>query len=79
MDFKEKTTYKGIKVNRHQVWSCKIGVVDADTLYSKPGLDLPMREAVTLAFMLLFGKEPEFVFSGWNADLDKDEMDCVND
>jgi hypothetical protein len=78
-NFKEKTTIKGgIKVNRLQVWQCKIGVVDADILYSENGQDLPMREAVTAAFMLLFGREPEFLFSGWNADLDEGEADCVN-
>jgi phosphoserine phosphatase len=78
-DFKEKTVIKGnIEVNRLQIWTCKIGMVDASVLYSESGQDFPMRQAVAAAFMLLFGKEPDFLFSGWNADLEEGEANCVN-
>lgn len=78
-DFKKKVEVKGISVREVQVWSCKIGIVDAKKLYSVSGADGPMRDAVTAAFMLLFGEAPMFLFSGWNSELTDSEIRCVLD
>jgi hypothetical protein len=68
----------GIKLKPLQVWTCKVGVVDAGVMVRSSGLDFPMRQAVSAAFQLLFGKDPEFMFSGWNGDLSESERDSVN-
>jgi hypothetical protein len=77
----KKVKIKGIEVNEKQVWSCKVGFVDAHTLHPPNKYiphDAPMRNAVVAAFVLLFGREPDFIFSGWNTDLDESEMRCVD-
>jgi hypothetical protein len=58
-----------------KIWSCKIGEVDASKLPS--GADLPMRQAVARAYRELTGEEPEFLFSGWGAELDECERAVV--
>jgi hypothetical protein len=50
-----------------QIWTCKIGEVDVSKL--PHGSDLTMRQAVEEAYHLLTGEWPEFIFSGWNAEL----------
>lgn len=62
---------------RNKIWDCKIGEVDAQKL--PPGADLPMRKAVAKAFYELTGEEPEFIFSGWGAQLTEDERDEVKE
>ena len=62
--------------HKEQIWSCKIGVVDVDILLD--GADAPLRKAVEKAFIELTGKEPTFLFSGWNAELDRFEREAVD-
>jgi hypothetical protein len=57
-----------------KIWSCKIGEVDADLL--PDGADFPMRIAIAEAYRRITGKEPNFIFSGWGAELTNPER-CV--
>jgi hypothetical protein len=58
-----------------RIWSCKIGET-----YSVPhGADLPMRQAVAKAYRELTGEEPDFIFSGWGAELTESERAVVED
>lgn len=56
------------------VWKCKIGGPDAALPY---GADLPMRIAISTAYRELTGEEPEFIFSGWGAELTEPELAVV--
>lgn len=57
------------------IWTCKIG----ENVGELPdGADSPMRDAVIEAYRKLWGREPEFVFSGWGGALTQGERDCVN-
>ena len=59
-----------------RIWSCKIGET---VMTSMPkGADGPMRAAVSKAFKELTGFEPDFVFSGWNAELTTGEREVVD-
>jgi hypothetical protein len=60
-----------------KIWSCKIGEVDASKL--PRGADGPMRDAVARAYRELTGEDPEFLFSGWGAELTPGERSCVDD
>jgi hypothetical protein len=62
----------GIEFREWQVWECKIGAIHHSKIPPGMGADLPMRQAVAAAYMLLFGEEPIFVSSGWNADINKE-------
>jgi hypothetical protein len=53
------------------IWSCKIGGDVGDGL--PRGADGPMRDAVADAFERISGKRPEFIFSGWGAELTEGE------
>ena len=57
-----------------KIWSCKIGEI-----YELPsgGADAPMREAVRRAYIEITGKEPDFCFSGWGAELTVNEREVV--
>lgn len=59
------------------IWACKIGPADRATL--PHGADLPMRQAVQRAYKELTGAEPEFIFSGWAAELTAGEAEVVED
>jgi len=59
-----------------KIWDCKIGEVSEDILPT--GADSPMRRAVRKAYIEITGKEPDFIFSGWGAELTKSERDVVN-
>lgn len=61
---------------RNQIWECKIGEVDAGLVPN--GADLPMRMAVREAYRKITGREPDFLFSGWGAELTGDEREAVN-
>jgi hypothetical protein len=63
-----------------KIWSCKIGEVDQATLRSRfpNGADAPMREAVREAYFRLTGKQPDFIFSGWGAQLTPRERECAD-
>lgn len=58
-----------------KIWSCKIGEVDADLL--PDGADFPMRMAIAEAYQRITGKEPNFIFSGWGAELTNPERCAV--
>ena len=60
-----------------KIWSCKIGEVDAEKL--PHGADAPMRAAISEEFRRLTGEEPQFIFSGWAAELDEGERAVVED
>lgn len=57
-----------------RIWSCKIGG-DAGEL--PDGCDRPMREAIAKAYQAITGREPEFIFSGWAAQLTESERAVV--
>jgi hypothetical protein len=59
-----------------KIWECKIGEIPDETL--PDGSDAPMRQAVEAAYRELTGQESLFCFSGWGAELDKDEREFVD-
>lgn len=59
-----------------KTWSCKIGEVYPGLL--PDGADMPMRQAVANAYKALTGQEPEFIFSGWGAELTQEEREAAN-
>lgn len=65
-----------IKEPRLKVWECKIGFALKHTLPT--GADGPMREAVETAFRDMLGYDPEFIFSGWGAELTNDEQEILD-
>ena len=60
-----------------KIWTCKIGEVDNTKV--PPGGDLPMRIAITKAYIELTGVEPTFLFSGWGGELTELERAVVED
>jgi hypothetical protein len=58
-----------------KIWYCKIGEVDNSKL--KDGADLPMRIAIGAAYQKLTGEEPNFIFSGWGAELTDSEREST--
>lgn len=55
-----------------KIWSCKIGECEEKDLLRDGkyyGADTPMREAITKAYIEVTGHEPNFIFSGWGAEL----------
>jgi hypothetical protein len=59
-----------------EIWSCKIGGLNQD-ISLPSGADSPMREAVRRAYKQLTGIEPQFIFSGWGAQLTDSERSVV--
>lgn len=59
------------------VWSCKIGFANGPAL--PMGSDFPMRRAVADAFERLTGKQPDFIFSGWGAELTEGQQQIVGE
>jgi hypothetical protein len=53
-----------------KIWKCKIGGECGELRH---GADLPMRDAIALAFKEITGREPQFIFSGWGAELTEGE------
>ena len=60
-----------------KTWYCKIGEVEWGSL--PDGSDLPMREAITRAYREITGQDPDFLFSGWGAELTEPERAVVED
>jgi hypothetical protein len=60
-----------MKRKQKRIWDCKIGEVDLEKL--PKGSDSPMRKAVENAYHELTGEWPDFIFSGWDAELDEEE------
>jgi len=58
-----------------KIWSCKIG----ETNDLPHGADLPMRIAIAEAYTRITGKTPDFIFSGWGAELTEAERAVVED
>ncbi len=58
-----------------KVWHCKIGMVAEECLPQRA--DAPMRKAVEAAYQNITGKEPGFIFSGWNGELKESELAIV--
>ena len=52
-------------------WYCKIGNADGPLPH---GCDYPMRRAVERAYREITGQEPDFIFSGWSAQLTDSEQ-----
>lgn len=65
----ETTRLDKANVRQGPTWECKIGLRDDKSAVLPGGCDLPMREAVEAAFQKIVGQEPDFVFSGWGAEL----------
>lgn len=61
-------------MRKKHIWSCKIGETDS---VLPPGSDWPMRKAVQLAYQQLTGRDADFVFSGWGAELSEPERAVV--
>ena len=59
------------------IWSCKIGTLDSVEL--PLGSDQPMRRAVQDAYMKLTGRDADFCFSGWGAQLTDVQEACVSE
>lgn len=53
-----------------KIWKCKIGGQCGELPH---GADMPMRDAIALAFKEITGREPQFIFSGWGAELTEGE------
>ena len=62
-------------MNAPRTWYCKIG----EGYLRVDGADRPMREAVAAAYRELTGEEPDFIFSGWGAELTESERAVVED
>ncbi len=57
-----------------RIWKCKIG---GPAALLPAGCDYPMRESVARAFKEITGSDPEFIFSGWGAELTDGEREVV--
>jgi hypothetical protein len=58
-----------------KTWYCKIGEVSRDVL--PKASDPPMRDAIELAYINITGQQPDFIFSGWGAELTEPERAVV--
>lgn len=58
-----------------KIWSCKIGEVDETAL--PRGSDKPMRIAIAKAYKEVTGKDCNFIFSGWTAELTEGEKNTL--
>jgi len=63
-------------MKNYKCWDCKIGPKPDDL---PSGADLPMRMAIAKAYKEITGKEPEWIFSGWGAELIECEIAVVED
>ena len=63
------------KIGGRGIWYCKIGECDRNSL--PQGCDWPMRRAVEEAYLKITGSYPQFIFSGWSAELTKVEEDVL--
>ena len=61
-----------------KIWECKIGEAFGAEKYPPFGSDLPMRKAIEQAYIELTGQEPDFIFSGWTAELTEGERKVVD-
>lgn len=59
-----------------RIWGCKVGGQAGD---DPRVADMPMRQAVTEVYKRITGAAPEFVFSGWGAELTEFERAVAED
>jgi hypothetical protein len=57
----------GAHASVRKIWSCKIGEAAGEDL--PEGADLPMRQAIAWRYERITGRAPDFIFSGWGAEL----------
>lgn len=62
---------------KKKIWDCKIGEIDP--LKLPKGADGPMRKAIEKAYYDLTGEWPDFVFSGWGAELTEGERRVIEE
>lgn len=65
-----------------QIWQCKIGECNESALrttHPNGGADSPMRNAIRAGYIAVTGQEPQFIFSGWAAELTRSEREVVDD
>ena len=67
------------RVRDGPIWQCKIGLKPGKSCVLPGGCDFPMREAVQSAFKTITGQEPDFLFSGWGAELTQGEKEVVGE
>lgn len=62
-----------------KIWSCKIGELTEEELHdAHPNpADPPMRAAIERAYRDVTGRDPQFIFSGWGAELEEIERAVV--
>lgn len=63
-----------------KIWSCKIGEVPVEEFGeydANSPKDPPMRMAIRDAYVRITGREPDFIFSGWGAELTEPERAVV--
>lgn len=58
-------------ITKLKTWECKIG--EHEALLLPPEADAPMRKAVAGAYRTVTGAEPDYIFSGWGAELTEGE------
>ena len=58
-----------------KIWMCKIG--ECEDWELPKNADIPMREAIRKTYFELTGKNPVFIFSGWNTSLTEPERAVV--
>ena len=56
-------------VRQGATWECKIGLTDEKSTVLKGGADFPMRKAIEDEFVRQTGLHPDFLISGWGANL----------
>jgi hypothetical protein len=72
--------FGGIIIMGMKIWQCKIGEASpGEGLFHGGGCDAPMRQAVRDAFIEIVGREPDYIFSGWDASLTNGERAVVDD
>lgn len=57
------------------IWTCKIG--GKFTGHLPAGADFPMRRAIESAYKEITGVYPDFLFSGWGAELTESEREVI--
>lgn len=62
-------------LDKPRTWYCKIG--EAVPLVN--AADSPMRDAIARAYEEITGVKPDFIFSGWGAELTEPERAVVED
>lgn len=62
-------------MSQRMIWFCKIGSLSNAPL--PDSADLPMRDAILKAFFEVTGRQADFIFSGWSAELTPTELSVL--